>query len=112
MSERNAPEVFALLGFGGAPDAVAVDLIGQGAGAASGSSLRRLAKALSLDFDEVSTTTKVATATNPVRTAVGTIAAGTLAAWRIEISGIRNGKPLMQMMPTWYLTTDLDPAWN
>jgi hypothetical protein len=47
-----------------------------------------------------------------VETPVGTIEAGTLAAWRIEISGLRDGKPLMQMVPTWYLTTDLEPAWE
>jgi 4-hydroxy-tetrahydrodipicolinate reductase len=54
----------------------------------------------------------VATATKPAATAVGTIDAGTLAASRIEISGVRNGKPLMQMVPTWYLTTDLEPGWS
>ena len=89
-----------------------VDVIGQGAGVAYGSSLRRLAKALSLEFDDVTVTAEVATATKPVETAVGTIDAGTVAAWRIEISGIRDGKPLMQMVPTWYLTTDLESAWN
>jgi 2,4-diaminopentanoate dehydrogenase len=112
MSERNSPEMYALLGFGGKPDAVDVDLIGQGAGVAYGSSLRRLARALSLEFDDVTVTTEVATAAKPVETAVGTIEAGTLAAWRIEISGIRDGKPLMQMIPTWYLTTDLEPGWT
>jgi hypothetical protein len=112
MSHRNSPEMFALLGFGGPPDAVDVELIGQGAGVAYGSSLRRLADALSLEFDEVVVNTEVATATKPAETAVGAVEAGTLAAWRIEISGVRDGKPLMQMVPTWYLTTDLEPAWE
>jgi hypothetical protein len=87
--------MFALLGFGSAPDALAVDVIGQGAGVAYGSSLRRLATALSLEFDDVTVTAEVATATKPVETAVGTIDAGTVAGWRIEISGVRDGKALV-----------------
>jgi 4-hydroxy-tetrahydrodipicolinate reductase len=97
MSGRNSPEMFALLGFGGAPDAINVDGIGQGAGVAYGSSLRHLAKALSLSFGEVVVHTQVATATKSVETPVGTIERGTLAAWRIEISGMHGGKPLMQV---------------
>ena len=112
ISGRNSPEMFALLGFGGPPDAINIDGIGQGAGVAYGSSLRHLAKALSLSFDEVAVNTQVATATKSVETPVGTIEPGTLAAWRIEISGMHGGKPLMQFIPTWYLTTDLDPAWE
>jgi len=112
MSERNSPEMYALLGFGGDPAAVNVDGVGQGAGLAYGSSLRRLAKALSLSIDEIAVTARVAKAKSPVKTAVGSFEAGTLAAWRIEIRGMRAGKPLMQMIPTWYITNDLEPAWN
>ena len=87
MSERNSPEMFALLGFGGPPSAVDVNGIGQGAGVAHGSSLRRLANALSLPIDDVTVTAEIATATKPVQTAVGTMDAGTVAGWRIEITG-------------------------
>jgi 4-hydroxy-tetrahydrodipicolinate reductase len=104
--------MYTLLGFGGDPTAVDVDVIGQGAGVAYGSSLHRLATALSLEFDNIVVNTEVSTATKSIETAVGTIEAGTLAAWRIEISGVHGGKPLMQMVPTWYLTTDLEPAWE
>ena len=112
MSHRNSPEMFALLGFGGDPGAVDANLLGQGVSVAYGSSLRRLAEALSFEFDDVTVMTEVATATKPVQTASGAIEAGTLAAWRFEVSGVRDRKPLMQMVPTWYLTTDLEPAWN
>ena len=112
MSKRNSPEMFALLGFGGLPSAVDVNGIGQGAGVAYSSSLRRLANALSLEFDDVTVNAALATATKPVETAVGGIKPGTVAAWRIQISGTRAGKPLMQMVPTWYLTTALEPAWH
>ncbi len=105
MSERNSPEMLSML-FGGEPRRTSPHLsgIGQGAGLAYGSSLRRLAKELSLPLDEVTVSANVATAKNPVQTAVGTIEAGTVAAWRIEVSGVRAGKPLLQMIPTWYLT--------
>ena len=69
-------------------------------------------KRFRLPLDEVTATATVATARTPVHTAVGTFKAGTVAAWRIEISGIRAGKPLLQMIPTWYITADLEPAWN
>jgi hypothetical protein len=71
-----------------------------------------LATALSLSFDHVTVTAAVATATKPAQTPVGTIEVGTVAMWRIEVSGMRDGKPLMQFVPTWYLTTDLDPGWT
>jgi hypothetical protein len=112
MSGRDSPEMVAILGFGSDPGVVDVNGIGQGAGVAYGSSLRRLATALGLEFDDVTVTAEVATATKPVETRVGTIDAGTVAAWRIEISGMRAGKPLMQFVPTWYLTTDLESAWH
>ena len=47
-----------------------------------------------------------------LRTAVGSFKAGTVAAWRIDINGIRAGKPLLQVIPTWYITADLEPAWS
>jgi 2,4-diaminopentanoate dehydrogenase len=43
---------------------------------------------------------------------VGTFDAGTVAAWRIEVKGIRAGEPVLHMFTTWYITSDLDPAWD
>ncbi|MEW2397996.1 hypothetical protein [Streptomyces sp. NPDC046862] len=45
-------------------------------------------------------------------TLVGTFDAGTVAAWRIGIQGLRAGEPVLRMIPTWYIGTDLDPAWE
>jgi len=111
ISDRGSPEMMALL-FGGAPAPELVSGIEQSTASSYGASLRELAKALSVPLDEVTATATVATATAPVQTAVGTFDAGTVAAWRIEISGIRGGKPLLQMIPTWYITTDLQPVWR
>ena len=44
--------------------------------------------------------------------AAGTLPAGSVAAQRITISGIRAGLPLIQFRATWYCTTDLEPAWE
>lgn len=112
ISGRNSPEMFALLGFGRDSGSVDVSGIAQGAGTAYGSSLRRLASKLSLPLDDVTATGEVATARRRVQTPVAAVEAGTLAGWRIEITGVRAGKPLMQMALTWYLTTELEPAWD
>ena len=111
MSERNSPEMISLL-FGREPKDFDIAGIGQGAGAAYGSSLRRLADALSLPLDDITVTAQVAVARSPVKIAVGTMAAGTVAAWRIEINGLQAGKRLLRMIPTWYVTPDLEPAWD
>jgi hypothetical protein len=111
ISDRDSPEMLSLL-FGGRPTPELVSGIEQSTASSYGASLRQLAKALSLPLDDVTATATVATATKPVQTAVGTFEAGTVAAWRIQISGIRAGKPLLQMIPTWYITADLEPAWS
>ena len=46
------------------------------------------------------------------RIAAGRIEAGTVAAQRMIVSGLRNGRTVLQMRPTWYCTTELDPAWD
>jgi len=52
--------------------------VGQGADTAYGSSLRRLARALSLPLDGVTAIGEVATARQPLQTPVATVEAGTL----------------------------------
>ena len=111
ISDRDSPEMMSLL-FGSQPAPELVSGIEQSTASSYGASLRQLAKALSLPLDDVTATATVATATKPVQTAVGIFDAGTVAAWRIEINGIRAGKPLLQMIPTWYITADLEPAWS
>jgi hypothetical protein len=111
ISDRDSPEMLSLL-FGGEPAPELVSGIEQSTASSYGASLRQLAKALSLPLDDVTATATVATARTPVQTAVGTFEASTVAAWRIEISGIRAAKPLLQIIPTWYITADLEPAWS
>ena len=113
MSDRgDSPEMFALLGFGGEPAAELVSRLEQLTALHFGASLRQLATAVSLPLDDVTSTATVATAKSPVQIGGRTFEAGTVAAWRIEVSGIRHGKPLLQMVPTWWITRDLEPAWD
>ncbi|MGW0710214.1 NAD(P)H-dependent amine dehydrogenase family protein [Streptomyces sp. NPDC002643] len=111
MSERDSPEMLSML-FGGDPAAAHVTGVAASTREHYGSSLRRLAKSLALPLDDITASAEVAVAKTPVTTAAGTFAAGSVAAWRIEIQGLRGGAPVLRMIPTWYITPDLDPSWN
>ncbi len=40
------------------------------------------------------------------------IEAGTVAAQRMTVSGMRGGRPVLRFRANWYCTTDLDPPWD
>ena len=54
----------------------------------------------------------VATARRDVKIAAGEVPSGTIAAQRMQVSGLRNGRPLVTFSANWYLTTDVDPEWD
>ncbi len=112
LSQRNSPELlFQLMGYGADP--AKFDSRRWAHGAASfGPSLRLLADALSLPLDSVEATGEVAVAAHDVEIAAGPIAAGTVAAQRMVVNGLRRGQPLLTFRANWYCTTDLDPAWD
>lgn len=113
MSSRNSPEmIFDLMGFGRDPDKFDPSGAAAHGGASFGASLRTVADALSMPLDEVVATGEVAAARRTVEIAAGTVEAGTVAAQRMEITGMRNGRPLMRFRANWYLTTDVEPAWD
>ncbi len=51
-------------------------------------------------------------ATHDVEIAAGTVKAGTVAAQRPMATCLRGGKPLLRFQASWYVTTDLEPAWD
>ena len=51
-------------------------------------------------------------ATRDVDIAAGTVKAGTVAAQRPIATGLRDGEPLLRFQANWYVTTDLEPAWD
>ena len=113
MSSRNSPElIFDLMGFGRDPagfDPRGVELHG---GASFGGSLEVLAEALSLPLDSVEATGQVAVARKDVDVAAGRVDAGTIGAQRMQVHGIRDGRSLLTFSANWYLTADVEPAWD
>jgi 4-hydroxy-tetrahydrodipicolinate reductase len=112
LSQRNSPELlFQLMGFGKEPASFDPARWTHGA-VAFGPSLRMTAEALSLPLDDVEATGEVAVAVRDIDIAAGPIAKGTVAAQRMIVNGLRNGRPLLTFRANWYCTTDLEPAWD
>jgi 2,4-diaminopentanoate dehydrogenase len=113
MSSRDSPEmIFDLMGFGRDPasfDPRGVELHG---GAAFAGSLGVVADAISLPLTDVVASGQVAVARQATEIAAGRIEAGTIGAQRMEVSGMRDGQPLLTFRANWYLTADVEPAWD
>jgi 4-hydroxy-tetrahydrodipicolinate reductase len=113
MSSRDSPEmIFDLMGFGRDPshfDPRGVEAHGGGSFAGS---MRMVADALSLPLDDVVAKGQVAVARQSVEITAGRVEAGTIAAQRLDVTGLRGGRPLLCFSANWYLTTDVDPAWD
>ncbi|MFI5046253.1 MAG: dihydrodipicolinate reductase [Acidimicrobiia bacterium] len=113
MSSRNSPEmIFRDLGFGRTPDRFDPSRLAGYAGHTFGASLRTVGDGLGLPLDDVVTTGEVAVSTRAVDVAAGRLEGGTVGAIRLSVSGLRGGRPTLVFRANWYLTTDLDPAWD
>jgi hypothetical protein len=113
LTSRDSPEMlFNIMGFGQAPRAGASEARAAHLRHSFGPSLQLTANALGLQFDTIESKGEFALARNDVRIAAGTVKAGTVAAMRTVIAGMRQGKVLMSMTPTWYCTTDIDADWD
>jgi len=113
MSTRNSPElVFGLMGFGSDPSTFDPGVREQYGGASFAGSLGMVADALSLPLDDVVATAQVALARRDVEVAAGRVEAGTIGAQRLEVAGMRRGRPLLTFGAHWYLTPDVEPAWD
>jgi 2,4-diaminopentanoate dehydrogenase len=112
MSSRNSPELlFELMAFGSDPALFDARRFGHLA-QAFGPSLSVLADAIGLPIDDIESTGEVAVAAHDVEIAAGPVKAGTVAAQRPIVTGIRNGEPLLRFQANWYVTTDVEPAWD
>lgn len=112
LSRRDSPGLlFDVMGFGRPATAFDERRLAHGR-VSFGPSLRLLAETLSMPLDSVEASGEVATASRPVRIAAGTLEAGTVAAQRITVSGMRGGRAVLRFRASWYCTTDLDPAWD
>jgi len=113
LASRDSPEMlFNVMGFGHPP------FPGANEGRAAylrnsfGPTLQLTANALGLQFDSIESKGEVGLALHDTRIAAGVVKAGTVAALRTVITGMRRGKVLMSMTPTWYCTTDIDKDWD
>lgn len=111
MATRQSPDMIAEM-FGADPASMDLRPVAERLGKDMGTSLRQLAEALGVTLDEVTTTGAVAVATRTVKTDVATIEAGTVGAWRFEVTGWWGGKAFLIFCPTWYVTKDLDQRWD
>jgi 4-hydroxy-tetrahydrodipicolinate reductase len=112
LSRRDSPELlFDLMGFGTDPAGFDPGRWSHGA-QSFGPSLRLVAETLGLPLDSVEATGEVAVARQTTEIAAGRIGAGTVAAQRMRVLGIRGGRTLLTFEANWYCTSELEPAWD
>jgi len=112
LSRRPSPDLlFNIMGFGRAPAAFDEGRLSHGR-TSFGPSLRLVADTLGLPLDDIEASGEVALAARTVEIAAGTLEAGTVAAQRLTVAGMRDGRPLLRFRAHWYCTTELDPAWD
>ncbi|MEO3787491.1 hypothetical protein ABGB12_29550 [Actinocorallia sp. B10E7] len=112
LSRRDSPDLlFNVMGFGRPPAALDERRLTHGK-VSFGPSLRAVADALSMPLDSLEAGGEVAVASRTVRIAAGTLEAGTVAAQRITVSGMRAGRPVLNFRATWYCTTEIAADWD
>ena len=113
LSQRDSPHMlFELMGFGRPVDSFDVDRSSAHLLRSFGPPLGVLAAAAGRPVDRWSTHGEVAAARRTERLAAGVLAAGRVAAQRTAIVGHRGGAEVVRFTPTWYCTTDTEPAWD
>jgi 2,4-diaminopentanoate dehydrogenase len=113
MSQRNSPHmIFELMGFGRPVDSFNAKGREAHLLKSFSPSLGALARAAGRPVDSWSSTGEYALARQTTRIAAGELQAGTIAAMRTAIVGRSGGAAVVGMTPTWYCTTDIEPAWD
>lgn len=112
LSQRDSPELlFDLMGFG-KPIGPFEDFRATYLESSFGPSLRLVADAIGLPLDRLQSGGELAAASVDTTIAAGRIKAGTVAAQRITVAGIRDEETLLRFRATWYCTTELDADWE
>lgn len=112
-SARNSPEmIFDIMGFGQAPNPQAEAGRVNHLRKEFGPSLQVVAEAVGLSFDSLEASGQVAFARHTTKIAAGVVEAGTVAALRTTVSGMRNGKPLLTFTANWFVSYDIDADWK
>jgi 4-hydroxy-tetrahydrodipicolinate reductase len=112
LSQRDSPGLlFDVMGFGKAPAELDENRLSHGK-ISFGPSLYLVAEALGMPLDSVEASGEVATTPHRVTIAAGTLEPGTVAAQRMTVSGLRDGRSVLSFGAMWYCATDLKPAWD
>ncbi|MCM6772767.1 diacylglycerol kinase [Nocardia sp. CDC159] len=107
----NPKVLFDIMGFGGAPDELPMLLQPGVLTLAWGSVIRQLAAALDVELDSVTQNFERITTPEALRVAGRTVAAGTTAALRFQIRGMRAGRTVLVLEHVTRLHPDLAPDW-
>jgi 4-hydroxy-tetrahydrodipicolinate reductase len=108
-SSRNSPEMlFGMMGFGADPANGPNVHVLEHMRRSFGGTLSLITKAFGLPADEITATGALGIARNDVHIAAGTVPAGTVAATRSTVAALRGGKPIMQFIANWYVSSDVD----
>ncbi|WP_018505787.1 NAD(P)H-dependent amine dehydrogenase family protein [Parafrankia discariae] len=75
-------------------------------------SLSLIASALGLPIDGFEDSAEIALCRHDTKLREVTISAGTVGAQRMSVTGLRNGRPLMRFRSNWFVTMDVEPAWD
>lgn len=112
LSRRPSPELlFDVMGYGKPPTDMGPERA-EHLVHAFGPSLHLIADAVGLPLDEVVGEGEVGVCAHDVEIAAGTIPAGTVAAQRVTVSGMRNGEPFLRFRANWYCATELTSGWE
>lgn len=112
LASRDSPDmIFNLMGFGGAPGEFSPHMLNHVKQDFSGS-LIQIANAVHMPLDDITVQGEFGIAKNDITIAAGTVPAGKVAALRITVTGIHNGKPLMRFRANWYCGKDIDKDWD
>lgn len=109
-SSRNSPEmIFEMMGFGQPPGAVNQAQLDH-ARMCFAPSLQLMASALGLPIDRFEVIGQQGIAQCDLQIAAGTIPKGTVAATRTTVSGIHQGRALLNFTTLWFVGTDVDTS--
>jgi 4-hydroxy-tetrahydrodipicolinate reductase len=107
-SSRNSPQMlFEVMGFGerpGRPMQPRLDHLRN----AFGPSLQLVASTIGMPLDSVEVRGGVGIARKDTPIAAGMVPAGTVAAMRTIVTGMRGGQPLASFTANWYVSSDVD----
>ena len=116
-SSRNSPEMLfgPMMGFAAKPGNLNQAMMEHMRGSFS-PSLNLVAEAMGLPFDDVTVHGAQGIARKDTQIAAGLVPAGTVAATKTTVSGLRGGKPVMVFEAIWYVSSDVDTSdgqdWN